>query len=82
MNYSSSLIGAPFRWYDSELDSFNGTDKFWCENSPAPSPTEINENDSFGTYFNHFCLYQIRGHKNALWMRKLWDLWRQLSFAL
>ena len=45
MNYSSSLIGTPFRWYDPEVDSFNGTDKFWCENSPAPSSNEINEND-------------------------------------
>ena len=45
MNYSSSLIGTPFRWYDSELDSFDGTGKFWCENSPPPSATEIIENN-------------------------------------
>ena len=45
LNYATSLIGTPFRWYDQELDSFNGTDKFWCENSPPPASNEINEND-------------------------------------
>ena len=45
LDYATSLIGTPFRWYDPELDSFNGTDKFWCENAPAPSSKEINKND-------------------------------------
>lgn len=45
LEYATLLIGAPFRWYDPEFDSFNGTDKFWCENAPAPLPTDIIEND-------------------------------------
>jgi hypothetical protein len=45
LNYATSLIGIPFRWYDPELDSFNGTDKFWCENILPPASNEINEND-------------------------------------
>jgi hypothetical protein len=45
LEYAKSLIGAPFRWYDPEVDSFIGTDKFWCENSPAPSLSKIIEGD-------------------------------------
>jgi hypothetical protein len=45
LDYATSLIGAPFRWYDEELDSFIGTDKFWCENSSAPTASYIIEND-------------------------------------
>jgi hypothetical protein len=45
MEYAESLIGLPFRWYDPELDSFIGTDKFWCENEDAPTSLEINEKD-------------------------------------
>jgi hypothetical protein len=45
IEYATSLIGTPFRWYDAELDSFNGTDKFWCENSSPPSALEIATND-------------------------------------
>jgi len=45
MEYATTLIGLPFRWYDAELDAFIGTDKFWCENSEAPSSDEIKEND-------------------------------------
>jgi hypothetical protein len=44
IEYAESLIGVPYRWYDSELDSFNGTDKFWCENTSAPCSNEINKN--------------------------------------
>jgi hypothetical protein len=44
-DYATSLIGVPYRWYVEELDSFNGFDKFWCENKPAPSVVEINFND-------------------------------------
>jgi len=46
LEYATSLVGAPFRWYDPDVDSFNGTGKFWCENSPPPSANEIAENDS------------------------------------
>jgi len=45
LNYATSLIGTPFRWYDPEVDSFDGTGKFWCENSLPPSASEINENN-------------------------------------
>jgi len=45
LDYATSLIGAPFRWYDPELDSFIGTDKFWCENACAPTASDIIEND-------------------------------------
>jgi len=45
IEYAESLVNTPFRWYDPNVDSFNGKDKFWCENSPAPSCAEINEND-------------------------------------
>jgi hypothetical protein len=45
VEYATSLVGVPFRWYDPEVDSFIGTDKFWCENSPAPSALEIKDND-------------------------------------
>lgn len=43
--YATSLIGAPFRWYDPKLDSFIGTDKFWCENASAPTASDIIENN-------------------------------------
>jgi hypothetical protein len=43
--YATSLIGAPFRWYDPKLDSFIGTDKFWCENASPPTVSDIIEND-------------------------------------
>jgi len=45
LDYATSLIGAPFRWYDPELDSFIGTDKFWCENASPPTASDIIEND-------------------------------------
>jgi len=45
IEYATTLIGSPFRWYDPESDSFNGTDKFWCENAPPPSVSDIIEND-------------------------------------
>jgi hypothetical protein len=41
IKYSESLIGIPYRWYIEELDTFNGKDKFWCENTPPPSACEI-----------------------------------------
>jgi hypothetical protein len=41
MEYATSLIGVPYRWYVEEIDSFTGTDKFWSENAPAPSALEI-----------------------------------------
>jgi hypothetical protein len=46
IEYATSLVGLPFRWYDPDVDSFIGTDKFWCENSPAPSTVEIKDNDA------------------------------------
>jgi len=45
LEYAESLIGLPFRWYDPDLDSFIGTDKFWCENREAPTSLQIKEND-------------------------------------
>jgi hypothetical protein len=45
ISYAESLVGLPFRWYDPEVDSFVGDDKFWCENSTAPSAGEIKAND-------------------------------------
>jgi len=45
LNFATALVGTPFRWYDPEVDSFNGADKFWCENALAPSSKEINKND-------------------------------------
>ena len=45
IEYATSLVNIPFRWYDFNVDTFNGTDKFWCENGPAPSSVKIIEND-------------------------------------
>jgi len=45
MNYAESLEGLPFRWYNSEKDSFAGNDKFWCENSSPPSAEDIRNGD-------------------------------------
>jgi ferredoxin-like protein FixX len=45
LNYATSLIGVPYRWYDEEKDKFNGMDKFWCENSSAPTVVDIIAND-------------------------------------
>lgn len=39
------MLGIPYRWYDENVDTFNGIDKFWCENTPAPSAFEIIKND-------------------------------------
>ena len=44
-SYAESLVGLPFRWYDPEVDSFVGDDKFWCVNSTAPTAIEIKENN-------------------------------------
>jgi len=46
VNYAESLLGLPFRWYDPDVDSFIGTDKFWCANEVAPSAKEIVDNDA------------------------------------
>jgi hypothetical protein len=45
LNYAESLLGLPFRWYDSDVDSFIGTDKFWCANEAAPTAKDMVEND-------------------------------------
>jgi hypothetical protein len=45
LNYVETLIGLPYRWYNSDVDTFNGGDKFWCENSPAPLADEIHKED-------------------------------------
>jgi hypothetical protein len=45
IDYSTTLVGLPFRWYDPEIDTFDGTGKFWCENSLPPSAEEIVEKD-------------------------------------
>lgn len=45
IEYSTKLIGIPFRWYDPDTDTFNGNDKFWCHNSRPPLVSEIVEND-------------------------------------
>jgi hypothetical protein len=44
-SYAESLVGLPFRWYDPAVDTFVGDDKFWCENSIAPSAKEIKRQD-------------------------------------
>jgi len=46
LNYAESLLGLPFRWYDPDVDTFIGTDKFWCANEVAPSAKEIVDNDA------------------------------------
>ena len=51
INYSTSLIGIPYRWYVEKLDIFNGKEKFWCENTPPPSVCEI---ILYGINFNYF----------------------------
>jgi len=45
LEYAGTLIGIPYRWYIGEKEEFNGTDKFWCENAPAPCAKEISKND-------------------------------------
>jgi hypothetical protein len=46
LSYAESLSGLPFRWYDPEVDSFIGTDKFWCANNDAPTAKDIIDNDA------------------------------------
>lgn len=45
LDYAQTLIGIPYRWYVGETEEFNGEDKFWCENTPAPLSNEISKND-------------------------------------
>jgi hypothetical protein len=45
IEYAKTLINIPYRWYVDETDTFNGTDKFWCENSSPPSSFYIIIND-------------------------------------
>jgi hypothetical protein len=45
IEYATSLINIPYRWYVEEVDTFNGIDKFWCENTHAPSAIDITRND-------------------------------------
>lgn len=45
ITYAATLINIPYRWYDEEVDTFNGTDKFWCDNSMAPLALDIILND-------------------------------------
>jgi hypothetical protein len=41
LDYAETLVGLPYRWFDPEVDVFSGNDKFWCENSRAPTSNEI-----------------------------------------
>jgi hypothetical protein len=45
IEYATTLINIPYRWYVEDVDTFNGTDKFWCENSSAPSSLDIMANN-------------------------------------
>ena len=45
LEYATSLVDVPYRWYVEEEDAFNGEDKFWCEESPPPYAFEIKKND-------------------------------------
>lgn len=46
LDYAKTLINIPYRWYVEEKDDMNdGTDKFWCANSPEPSFMDIINND-------------------------------------
>lgn len=44
-SYAESLVGIPYRWYNPEVDSFIGDDKFWCENAKAPTADDIKNKD-------------------------------------
>jgi hypothetical protein len=41
LKYAETLVGLPYRWFDPNVDTFSGNDKFWCENSKPPSANEI-----------------------------------------
>jgi hypothetical protein len=45
MDYAETLVGLPYRWFDADVDKFEGGDKFWCENSPPPEAEEIRVSD-------------------------------------
>lgn len=45
LDYAKTLTGIPYRWHTEEENQISGTDKFWAENSAAPSANEIIEND-------------------------------------
>jgi len=45
ITYAATLINIPYRWYDDAVDTFNGTDKFWCDNLMAPLALDIIIND-------------------------------------
>jgi hypothetical protein len=44
LEYAKTLLGIPYRWHLEE-DDFSEEDKFWANNSPAPSAKQIIKNN-------------------------------------
>lgn len=67
LNYANTLVGLPFRWFVPGQVIFTGDDAFWCGNSPAPTATEIKQNDKsivcagFPNLLRRFCGLTIPG---------------------